>query len=87
MVALAFLMVVKVAGQKGAQFQEQEIAQLLLLTVSKVRGLLWLLVRQAPNSAKPVAPEGLRSLLVRHIPGRKALHRYKLCDPPSTSEW
>jgi hypothetical protein len=40
MFALAFLTVIKVAGQKkGAKFQEQEVAQLVPLTVPEVRRL------------------------------------------------
>ena len=55
MFALAFLTVVKVAGQKkGAQIQEHEAVQLLPLTVPEVRRLLWRLVWQAPAT-----PEGV----------------------------
>jgi hypothetical protein len=55
MFALAFLTVVKVAGQKkGAQLQGDEAAQLLPLTVPEVRRLLWRLVWQAPATPQAV---------------------------------
>ncbi len=55
MFALAFLTVVpRGRAKKGAQFQEQEGAQFLPLTVPEVRRLLWRLVWQAP-----VTPEGV----------------------------
>ena len=55
MFALAFLTVVpRGRAKKGAQLQEQEVAQLLPLTVPEVRRLLWRLVWQAPAT-----PEGV----------------------------
>jgi hypothetical protein len=55
MFALAFLTVVKVAGQKKwALFQEHEVAELLPLTVPEVRRLLWRLIWQAPPTQEGV---------------------------------
>jgi hypothetical protein len=81
MFALAFLTVVKVAGQKkGALFQEHEVAELLPLTVPEVRRLLWRLIWQAPPTQEgvlywsrlPQATSGQSETLTYQTPSKEA---------------